>query len=108
MPGNLLSQSLFLYLLQEIAFTYSSVHSDDLLNSCVASCTYCAVHCRVCRRTVLDETLLIRVPRPDAVALAETIFKAGVHQFPRSEFVLIMQTGYRITLKNEQPVRISP
>lgn len=53
---------------------------------------------------MLDETLLIRVPHPNAVALAETIFKAGVHQFPKSEFVLILQTGYRISLKNEQPV----
>lgn len=53
---------------------------------------------------MLDETLLIWVPHPNAVALAETMFKAGIHQYPKSEYLLIMQTGYRMSLKNEQPV----
>ena len=63
-----------------------------------------APYCRVCRKTVLDETLLIRVPHPNAVALAETMLKAGIHQYPKSEYLLIIQTGYRMSLKNDQPV----
>ena len=61
--------------------------------------------CRVSRKTTIDEDLLIRVPHPQAVSLAETILKAGIHQYPQSEFLLIVQTGLRIHLKNEKPVR---
>lgn len=60
---------------------------------------------RVSRKTTIDEDLLIRVPHPQAVSLAETILKAGIHQYPQSEFLLIIQTGLRIHLKNEKPVR---
>ena len=60
---------------------------------------------RVSRKTTLDEDLLIRVPHPQAVSLADTIIKAGVHQYPESEFLLIVQTGLRIYLKNDKPVR---
>ena len=60
--------------------------------------------CRVSRKTIIDEDLLIRVPHPQAVFLAETILKAGIHQYPHSEFLLIVQTGLRLHLKNEKPV----
>ena len=63
--------------------------------------------CRVSRKTTLDEDLLIRIPHPQAVSLAETILKAGIHQYPQSEFLLIVQTGLRVHLKNEKPVSIS-
>ncbi len=67
--------------------------------------TYVFSLCRVSRKTVLDEDLLIRVPHPQAVSLADTIIKAGIHQYPESEFLLIVQTGLRIYLKNDKPVR---
>ena len=59
---------------------------------------------RVSRKTITDESLLIRVPHPQAVALAETILKAGIHQYPESVFLLIVQTGLRVHLKNDKPV----
>ena len=62
------------------------------------------VLCRVSRKTTLDEDLLIRVPHPQATFLADTIIKAGIHQYPDSEFLLIVQTGLRLYLKNEKPV----
>ena len=63
--------------------------------------------CRISRKTTLDEDLLIRVPHPQAVSLADTIVKAGIHQYPESEFLLIVQTGLRAYLKNEKPVSTS-
>lgn len=66
----------------------------------------CAI-CRVSRKTVLDEDLLVRVPHPQAVSLADTILKAGIHQYPESEFLLIVQTGLRMYLKSDKPVRNS-
>ena len=59
---------------------------------------------RVSRKTTLDEDLLIRVPHPQATSLADTIIKAGIHQYPESEFLLIVQTGLRVYLKNDKPV----
>ena len=67
------------------------------------SCAF--LFCRVSRKTTLDEDLLVRVPHPQAVSLADTIIKAGIHQYPESEFLLIVQTGLRIYLKNDKPVR---
>lgn len=52
----------------------------------------------------MDEDLLVRVPHPQAVSLAETILKAGIHQYPESEFLLIVQTGLRVHLKKDKPV----
>ncbi|DBA80194.1 TPA: hypothetical protein ACH3X2_007658 [Trebouxia sp. C0005] len=58
---------------------------------------------RVSRKTTLDEAFLIRVPHPQAISLADTIIKAGIHQYPESVFLLIVQTGLRIYLKNDKP-----
>ena len=63
--------------------------------------------CRVSRKTIIDEDLLIRVPHPQAVSLAETLLKAGIHQYPQSVFLLIVQTGLRVHLKKEKPVSTS-
>ncbi|KAL3141596.1 hypothetical protein ABBQ32_004837 [Trebouxia sp. C0010 RCD-2024] len=58
---------------------------------------------RVSRKTTTDEALLIRVPHPQAVALAETILKAGIRQYPESVFLLIVQTGLRVHLNSDKP-----
>jgi len=59
---------------------------------------------RVSRKTTLDEDLLVRVPHPQAISLADTIIKAGIHQYPESVFLLIVQTGLRVYLKKDKPV----
>ncbi|DBB01294.1 TPA: hypothetical protein ACH3X3_011692 [Trebouxia sp. C0006] len=58
---------------------------------------------RVSRKTTLDEDLLVRVPHPQAISLADTIIKAGIHQYPESVFLLIVQTGLRVYLKKDKP-----
>lgn len=58
----------------------------------------------MCRKTTYDEDALARLPDANSLALAETVLRAGVHQFPTSAYLLLVKAGFQTHLKGDQSV----